>query len=520
FASRTLLPAEKNYSITDLEGLAVSWAVSHFHYYLYGRKFNIVTDHSALVQLFTKDIPRGRVGRWALKLRNYDFEIIHKDGSKNPADFLSRYPAEIGESEVLNIDQWDNRTSYKSLYDATRKEYNGESEVERACSKFYEKEGELYFTNSKEGKLYPRPERIAAMCSEYNNASHVNVEDTLREMRKYLYVPNVRSIVEDIVKSCESCQRNNYGKRRAEPFNIFTPKKPFQVWGMDVAGPLPVTDSGNKYILIGVDYFTKWPVAVAVSSIEGYALDQFLIDEIVSNYGIPEKIVTDRGTHFTNDHFFPLNRLLKIEHRPVTAYRPQGNGQIERMVQEIKQKLKKHIYPESKNWDSYLWQSLLSIRTSTNRSIGKSPAEVVYGLQLMNPARWAPEELEDPTTLEQDRMRLLSDVRKQAYEKNGISKRIEKIRYDGKVRQRQLKVGDQVLRYTDGKNFTFGETATGPYKVTRVLKHGSYEIIDHKGYADIVHIDKIKVYYPRERAIPTVATGSSRSTLASKRLIR
>ncbi|OMJ13198.1 hypothetical protein AYI69_g9094 [Smittium culicis] len=138
----------------------------------------------------------------------------------------------------------------------------------------------------------------------------------------------------------------------------------------------------------------------------------------------------------------------------------------------------------------------------------------------MNPARWAPEELEDPNTLEQDRMRLLPDNRKQAYEKNGISKRIEKIRYDGKIRQRLLKVGNQVLRYTDGKNFIFGETETGPYKVTRVLKHGSYEIIDHKGYADIVHIDKIKVYYPGERAIPTVAIGSSRSTIASKRLIR
>ncbi|OMJ29568.1 hypothetical protein AYI69_g924 [Smittium culicis] len=128
----------------------------------------------------------------------------------------------------------------------------------------------------------------------------------------------------------------------------------------------------------------------------------------------------------------------------------------------------------------------MSIQTSTNRSIGKSQAEVVYRLQHIKPARWTPEELEDPTALKQGRMLLFSDVRKQVYKKNGVSKNIKKIRYDGKVRQRQLKIGDQVLRYTDGKNFTFEETATWPYKVTRVLKHGSYEIIDHKGYADIV----------------------------------
>ncbi|OMJ10413.1 hypothetical protein AYI69_g10250 [Smittium culicis] len=100
----------------------------------------------------------------------------------------------------------------------------------------------------------------------------------------------------------------------------------------------------------------------------------------------------------------------------------------------------------------------------------------------MNPARWATEELEDPTTLEQEWM-------------------IDNIRYDGKFRQRQLKVGDQVLRYTDGKNFTFGETASGPYKVTRVLKHGSYEIIDHKGY-ETSYKRQIKSVLPERKGNP------------------
>ncbi|OMJ27184.1 hypothetical protein AYI69_g3385 [Smittium culicis] len=97
-------------------------------------------------------------------------------------------------------------------------------------------------------------------------------------------------------------------------------------------------------------------------------------------------------------------------------------------------------------------------------------------------ARWEPENLETPETIEADRMRILSDIRHQAYQKAEISKRAEKIRYDKTVRTRQVKIGDQVLKYTEGKNFSYGEAASGPYKVLRVLKHGTFEIIDSKGY--------------------------------------
>ncbi|OMJ27372.1 hypothetical protein AYI69_g3191 [Smittium culicis] len=166
------------------------------------------------VQLFTKEIPRGRIGRWALKLRNYNFDIIHKDGSKNPADFLSRYPTETGESEVLTLGQTDKREEYKNLYETTKAKFSSEELIDATRRRFYERDGELYFKEGNNGKMYPRPERITGICSEYHNVSHVNLEDTLRELRRDLYVPNVRSIVEGIVKSCESCQRNNYGIRR------------------------------------------------------------------------------------------------------------------------------------------------------------------------------------------------------------------------------------------------------------------------------------------------------------------
>lgn len=107
YASRTLTPAEKNYHTTHLEGLAVVWAVRHFHHYLAGSKFDLHTDHAALVSLFSKDTTpvSGRLARWALRLREYNFQIHHIKGTKNIADFPSRcLPLKADELSVQPFD--------------------------------------------------------------------------------------------------------------------------------------------------------------------------------------------------------------------------------------------------------------------------------------------------------------------------------------------------------------------------------------------------------------------------------
>lgn len=91
YASRSLQPAEKNYSATELECLAVVWAIGKFHQYLHGKRFTLITDHSALCHLFNTTTPSGRLARWVLKLQVYDFDTIHRAGKTHSnVDSLSR----------------------------------------------------------------------------------------------------------------------------------------------------------------------------------------------------------------------------------------------------------------------------------------------------------------------------------------------------------------------------------------------------------------------------------------------
>jgi len=91
YASRSLLPAEKNYSATELECLAVVWAIKKFHHYLHGKHFLVITDHSALCHLFNVTTPNGRLARWVMKLQEYDFKTEHRAGKKHQnVDSLSR----------------------------------------------------------------------------------------------------------------------------------------------------------------------------------------------------------------------------------------------------------------------------------------------------------------------------------------------------------------------------------------------------------------------------------------------
>ncbi|OMH83542.1 Gag-Pol polyprotein [Zancudomyces culisetae] len=110
----------------------------------------------------------------------------------------------------------------------------------------------------------------------------------------------------------------------------------------------------------------------------------------LQDFGVPSHIITDSGPGFIGDVATKVYEFLQIKYTPTTSYRPQSNGQVERHNQTLKNVLIKQCMHDKENWDSYLWKSLLAVRTMRNRTTQFSPAELLYGVKLATPVIWTP----------------------------------------------------------------------------------------------------------------------------------
>ena len=140
----------------------------------------------------------------------------------------------------------------------------------------------------------------------------------------------------EFIKTCDSCQRaGNISKREEMPQQSILEVEIFDVWGIDFMGPFP-SSHGNKFILVAVDYVSKWIEAVALPTNDGNRVTSFLQKNISSRYGIPRTIISDGGSHFVNKCFEKLMSRFGIDHRIGAPYHPQTSGQVEVSNREIK----------------------------------------------------------------------------------------------------------------------------------------------------------------------------------------
>ncbi|OMJ17839.1 Retrovirus-related Pol polyprotein from transposon [Smittium culicis] len=469
---------------------------------------------------------RGRLGRWVVRLSHYDFLVKHREGKSNPADFLSRFPWEdippaVEEVMYVNTEQYnDFKEKIRKAEDAMQLGTHT-PEQEGLVDKFSTSGNEIYFKRKDRLVKYLPPAKLASAITKLHNEQHQNPYRTFKSLTKHYYIPGAYSLVKDTVERCEECQRNNYTVRRSEPFHGIQITGPFQTWGIDVAGPLPASRTyRNKYLILAVDYFTKWPVAVAVPEVNASIIIAFICEHILSAFGVPKVLVSDRGTHLSNELVATFNRYLGINHKPVTAYRPQANGQIERTIQTFKQALRKICNKDIQNWDIYLWRTLLALRTSVHRSIGKSPAEILYGLCLLTPSVWENKPIdiyEGTCDFIAERNRFISEVlptyRTAAYNMGVKAKNIESGYYNKKIKPRFFVVGDYVLKSLAEPYSPLSDRNVGPFEVTAIKGDGVYEITDTEGNSDYVHADRLRKYTPTQGNIPVVHTGRARSTL-------
>ena len=173
--------------------------------------------------------------------------------------------------------------------------------------------------------------------------AHLGIETVYNKAKDRYYWPQMFEDIREYIKNCDNCQRRGPITRK-EPLQLILVKSPFHRVGLDIKGPLPITKSGNRYIIVAMDYFTKWPEARAIKDIKAETVAKFLYEEVICRHGAPEEILTDRGASFMNQVVDQLCQKFQTKHRLTSPYRPQTNGMVERFNRTIGECLAKLVY--------------------------------------------------------------------------------------------------------------------------------------------------------------------------------
>ena len=428
YFSKRLNKCERNYSTTEKELYAIVLSIEYFRQFLYGSHFEILTDHKPLQYLLTVKEPSAKLIRWQNRLNIYDFNIKYRKGITNAnADGLSRLPTEPDEHEneipedtiVLCVESYNNEepiiinvivTETETLHQEQIKDINLEwlfnlkkeafnknqqkinlepqnllnkeqKSLYAQWSRIFIIDSKLYraWTIQKNGSntlifqyIVPEQDRTKILQAAHDTptSGHLGTEKTQNRIKQRYYWPGWEKQTRDYVLSCHICQRTkrSYNKKGAAIKPIIS-DYPFQIITADIAGPLPTSNLGNRYILIIVDHFTKWAQVHAIPNAIATTVAQFIIKTILT-FGIPDQIITDRGTNFQSKVLKQIYKILDIYQTRTTAYHPQCYGNSEIFIRTLKQMIRAYVDENQKDWDEKLNHLLYAYNSAVHKTTG------------------------------------------------------------------------------------------------------------------------------------------------------
>ncbi|GJT05099.1 reverse transcriptase domain-containing protein [Tanacetum coccineum] len=309
-----------------------------------------------------------------------------------------------------------------------------------------------------------------------------------KAMRSGYYWPTMHRDARDMIRKCKDCQVHRPVPRHPQqPLTPITAPWPFYKWGIDIAGPFPEGPGKVKFLIVAMDYFTKWIEAKAVATISGTQVKKFVWDNIVCRFGLPGEIVSDNGKQFSGDPFKDWCEKLNIIQHFASVKHPQSNGLVERANRSLGEGIKARLGEGNKNWLEELPHVLWAHRTMIKSSNDDTPFSLTYGTEAVIPA-----EIGMPTyrtavvdaVHNDEELRLNLDLLEERRERAAIREAKAKLNmkkyYNARVRGVTFRPGDFVYRSNDASHAVdggkLGPKWEGPYEVMESLGDGAYKL--------------------------------------------
>jgi hypothetical protein len=504
FESRSLSAPEKNYAVHELEALAIIYCFKKWRCYLEGSQTVVKTDHKSLKHLLTQPQLSRRMARWVEYLAQFNFEIEYLAGKENVvADALSRL-AVINEEDASALKDWPEDLIPVLAGGEYPKELKKDEveRLEKERSNFSYDGEKLFRLIDGQPVPYVSFEFRADLVNRYHKTQgHLGLSGLYEIFSSRFWWPGLKGDIRKWLKYCSSCQLSSTPHyTNNEQLHPLSTKyiEPFSRWGIDFIGPLPLTPRKNKYIITAVDYCTKWPIARAVEDCSAEAAARFLEQEIISQFGMPEEIVSDRGAAFSSAILKNFLNNFRVKHLMTSAYHPRTNGAVERLNGEIGRTLRKYCIHDKTLWDEYIAQTMLALRIRLHSSTGYSPFYLVYGRNARIPGDVTIPNLEDE---ERDhvgnrlnQLERVSQITKNAKEKLELTRQKMKNSFDKSVKPLDLKTGDYVLLRNEAVK-KLEPHWFGPYEIIETHLNGTVALQDTKGrkLQSRIHKNRLKL---------------------------
>eukprot|EP00253_Pinus_taeda_P019966 PITA_19966 len=444
FFSKALRDAPLKYQIMEKQSYALVKAIKDFRVYILYSHIIAYVPNAVVKDILTQEGIEGKRGKWIANILEYDIEV--KPTKLIKGQGLAKIMTETN-FQALDINELDN-------------------EQEMAT---------------------PQINQAFLQSPWYTDICFVllNLQAPLglsRTKKRFLKM-----------KASKFCIIDNIfeGKKKLLPLPLkpISTEKPFQQWGLEFIGEIHPSSSGqHRWILTATDYFTKWIEAIPCRQANDSIIMQFLETNILSRFGCPEKIITDNATAFKSKRMINFCHKYHITLGHSTAYYPQGNGLVESSNKSLINIIKKILEENKKNWHKKLVNALWANRLTTERSIGTSPYELVYGLEAIFPSSlgipmiklWQEIQAE-PNDIQRriNQTIHLQQTREEVYHRTQVLQEKLKKMFDKRTKSEDFFIGNKVLKWDSrredkGKHGKFDFLWKGPFVIQAVQGNNAF----------------------------------------------